>query len=94
MRSRINSRFFGSQLSRSMLARRSRSLLGSLFLCPEICAYSAFSAKVLKVVLFLFRYSYDALTSLIQSIGGISAKAANLKAKFWSTALVAFTMTF
>ncbi len=62
--------------------------------CSGICAHPVLSAKVSRVVLFLFSYSNDALMSLMQSIGGILAKAANLKAKFWSTAFIAFTMTF
>jgi len=84
MRSRINSGFLGSQLSRSMPARRSRSLLGRVQLVPvfrNLCS-SCVLSEGFKSSFISLQHSNDALMSFMQSIGGILAKAANLKAKF------------
>ena len=81
VRSRINCRYSGSPLSRSMLARRSRSLLGSVQSprYSRTCAHIASSAKVSSVGLCPLTDSNGVLTSPTQSTGGISVKAARLK---------------
>ena len=79
----MNCRFFGSQRNGSMLARKSKSLSGSVQSLPVF--RNLHSCRVIsegfKSNTIPF-HTEGCTHSVMQSIGEISVKAAHLKAKF------------